>query len=79
MVLTQGYGMNILGFPGATVTPMEKTPLLTNLVFIPLSRAVGIPGVLGNQIVFGVFKVVWKVSNFCAAGIRSRLTISSAI
>jgi len=56
--------MSILGFPGASVTPIEKTPLITNLVFIPLSRSAGLPGVLIDDVQYGGFKVSWKVSEY---------------
>lgn len=61
VVLTQGYGMNILGFPAASVTPFERTKLVTNLVFIPLARSLGIPGVLVDQVEYGAFDVSWNV------------------
>ena len=61
VVLTQGYGMNILGFPAASVTPFERTKLVTNFVFIPLARSLGIPGVLVDQVEYGAFDVSWNV------------------
>ncbi|KAJ3518065.1 hypothetical protein NLJ89_g106 [Agrocybe chaxingu] len=60
LVMTQDYGINLLGFPAAQLTPLEKTPLITNLFFIPLSRSVGIPGVLVDNVEFGAFKLVWQ-------------------
>ena len=64
VVLTQGYGMNILGFPAASVTPFERTKLVTNLVFIPLARSLGIPGVLVDQVEYGAFDVSWNVRSW---------------
>lgn len=56
--------MNILGFPGASVIPVEKSPLVTNLVFVPLARSLGtVPGVLVDSVQYGAFKITWKVSN----------------
>ncbi|CAA7260036.1 unnamed protein product [Cyclocybe aegerita] len=60
LVMTQDYGINLLGFPAAQLTPLEKTPLITNLFFIPLSRSVGIPGILVDNVEFGAFKLVWQ-------------------
>jgi hypothetical protein len=58
--MTQQFG--VLGFPGLTVEPLERTPLITNLYFIPLSkRLVGVPGLLLDQVEFGAFKVRWNV------------------
>ncbi|KIM46377.1 hypothetical protein M413DRAFT_441472 [Hebeloma cylindrosporum] len=67
LVLTQSWGMDILGFPGASVTPLEKTPLITNLVFIPLARSLGsVPGVLVDQVQFGAFKIIWQQYEYLA-------------
>ncbi|PPQ77701.1 hypothetical protein CVT25_011136 [Psilocybe cyanescens] len=61
LILTQGYSMNILGFPAANVKPIEKTQLVTNLVYVPIARSLGtVPGILVDQIEFGAFKVTWK-------------------
>jgi transitional endoplasmic reticulum ATPase len=62
LVMTNGYGFNILAFPAASVTPLENTPLITNLFFMPLSRNTGIPGLLTDQVEFGAFKLNWNVS-----------------
>ncbi|KAF8165526.1 P-loop containing nucleoside triphosphate hydrolase protein [Crassisporium funariophilum] len=65
LVMTQGYGIDILGFPAAQVTPLEKTPLITNLIFIPIARSLGtVPGILVDQIQYGVFKVTWQQFEF---------------
>jgi len=68
--------MDIMGFPGASVTPIEKTPLITNLVFIPLARSLGtVPGILVDQVQFGVFKIIWQVSgNIATSLLQSWLT-----
>lgn len=64
LVMTQGYGINLLGCPGIQVTPLEKTPLITNLLFVPLARSLGtVPGVLADQVIFGAFQLTWKVSH----------------
>ena len=61
--MTQDYGINLFGFPGVQVTPLEKTPLITNLVFVPVARSLGtVPGVLVDQVNFGAFQLIWKVS-----------------
>ncbi|KAF9569095.1 P-loop containing nucleoside triphosphate hydrolase protein [Agrocybe pediades] len=52
--------MSILNLPGASITPLEKNPLVTNLFFVPLARASGVPGVLVDQIEYGAFKISWK-------------------
>lgn len=63
LVMTQGYGINLLGFPGVQVTPLEKTPSITNLLFVPVARSLGtVPGVLVDQVNFGAFQLTWKVS-----------------
>ena len=60
LIMTQQFG--VLGFPGITVEPLERTPLTTNLYFIPLSkRLVGVPGILLDQVEFGAFKARWNV------------------
>jgi transitional endoplasmic reticulum ATPase len=62
LVMTQGYGINLLGFPGVQVAPLEKTPLITNLLFVPIARSLGaVPGVLVDQVNFGAFQLTWKV------------------
>jgi hypothetical protein len=68
--------MDIMGFPGASVTPIEKTPLITNLVFVPLARSLGsVPGILVDQVQFGVFKIIWQVScNITTSLLQSWLT-----
>ncbi|KAF5322515.1 hypothetical protein D9619_000646 [Psilocybe cf. subviscida] len=61
LVMTQGFNLSIMSFPGATFTPIEKTPLVTNLLFIPLARNLGsVPGILIDNIEFGAFNVSWK-------------------
>lgn len=61
--MTSDYSLNVLGFPGASATPVETTPLITNLAFIPLARKLGsLPGVLVDQVQFGTFNLVWDVS-----------------
>ena len=63
LVMTQGYGINLLGFPEVKVTPLEKTPSITNLLFVPVARSLGtVPGVLVDQVNFGAFQLTWKVS-----------------
>lgn len=60
--MTAHLALNILNFPEASATPIEKTPLITNLVFIPLARSVSpLPGILIDQVQFGGFHVSWKV------------------
>lgn len=61
LIMTPGYGMNLLGTPGVTVEIIEKTPLITNLMFIPLPRSAGVPGFLIDQIEYGAFKLTWSV------------------
>jgi transitional endoplasmic reticulum ATPase len=60
LVMTQ---TNLLGFPEVQVAPLEKTPLITNLLFVPVARSLGtVPGVLVDQVKFGAFQLTWKVS-----------------
>ncbi|KIJ51932.1 hypothetical protein M422DRAFT_26292 [Sphaerobolus stellatus SS14] len=61
LVMTQDFRVNILGFPQVFATPLEKDPLLTQLVFISLSRRDSpIPGAVIDQMVYGGFKVKWR-------------------
>lgn len=54
---------NPLGFPEVQAVPLEKTPLITNLLFVPVARSLGtVPGVLVDQVNFGAFQLTWKVS-----------------
>ena len=63
LVMTQDYRINILSFPGIFSTPLEKDPLFTELVFLPLSRALNpIPGVLVDEMTYGGFNVKCNVS-----------------
>ncbi|TFK43716.1 P-loop containing nucleoside triphosphate hydrolase protein [Crucibulum laeve] len=65
IVMTKDYRLNILSFPGAEVTPLEQTPLITNLIFIPLARSISpLPGILTEQVEFGVFQVSWNGNDF---------------
>ncbi|KAF9057961.1 P-loop containing nucleoside triphosphate hydrolase protein [Panaeolus papilionaceus] len=64
LIMTPGYGMNLLGTPGVTVEIIEKTPLITNLMFIPLPRSAGVPGFLIDQIEYGAFKLTWSGYEF---------------
>jgi len=71
--------MDIMGFPGASVTPIEKIPLVTNLAFIPLARSLGsVPGILIDQVQFGVFKIIWQVSCNIATSLLQSWLISRA-
>ncbi|KAF9481812.1 P-loop containing nucleoside triphosphate hydrolase protein [Pholiota conissans] len=70
LIMTNGYGMNILGFPAASVTPMANTPLITNLFFVPLSRSMGIPGLLVDQVEYGSFKLNWNQFDFIVYAIQ---------
>ena len=60
--MTNAYNTDVLSFQGAQVTPLEPSQLVTNSYFIPLNRSYGIPGVLADSVVYGAFKVVWRVS-----------------
>ena len=63
LVMTQGYGINLLGFPEVQIIPLEKAPSITNLSFVPVARSLGtVPGVLVDQVNFGAFQLTWKVS-----------------
>ncbi|KAF9006566.1 P-loop containing nucleoside triphosphate hydrolase protein [Cyathus striatus] len=65
LVMTQDYQLNILNFPGISVTPLEKTPLLTNLNFIPLPKSSSpVPGVLIDSVELGAFKLGWRDYEF---------------
>lgn len=60
--MTMDYRINPLNYPGASATPLEKTPLVTNLVFIPFARSVGsLPGFLAEQVHYGAFNYTWEV------------------
>ncbi|KAF5322526.1 hypothetical protein D9619_000647 [Psilocybe cf. subviscida] len=61
LVMTNGYNMSLMSFPAATFTPIEKSPLVTNIMFIPLARKLGtVPGILIDNIEFGAFSVTWQ-------------------
>lgn len=61
--MTRDWKLNILQFPGVNVSPLEKTPMVSNLVFVPLARNLGgLPGVLVDQIQFGAFQLSFNVS-----------------
>ncbi|RDB22658.1 putative ATPase YjoB [Hypsizygus marmoreus] len=65
LVTTTDYRLNVLDHPAVLAAPLEKTPLVTNLVFFPFARAVGsIPGILADQIEFGAFKISWDKYEF---------------
>lgn len=58
------YG-GALGYPGVSIQPLEKTPLITNSFFVPLSeRLAGVPGILMEEVLFGAFKVTWNELEF---------------
>ncbi|KAF5387729.1 hypothetical protein D9615_000556 [Tricholomella constricta] len=60
VVLTTDYKLNILNHPGVLATPVEKTPLVTNTIFLPIARGMGaIPGLLVELVEFGAFKISW--------------------
>lgn len=63
VVTTSDYRLNLLNFPGTYKIPMESTPLVSELVFIPLAKNMSpIPGILAEQVEFGVFRLAWQVS-----------------
>ncbi|KAG6833925.1 hypothetical protein H0H87_007936 [Tephrocybe sp. NHM501043] len=60
VVVSTDYNLNILSHPGVIAIPMEKTPLITNTIFLPIARGAGaIPGFLIDLVQFGIFKVAW--------------------
>ncbi|KAG6854887.1 hypothetical protein C0991_012077 [Blastosporella zonata] len=60
VVVTTDYNLNILNHPDVVAIPVEKTPLITNTVFIPIARGAGaIPGLLVDLIQFGAFRLAW--------------------
>ncbi|KAF9464375.1 P-loop containing nucleoside triphosphate hydrolase protein [Collybia nuda] len=65
VVATSDYSLNILSFPGAQAIPVETTPLITNILFIPLARNLGsLPGVLVDQVQYGTFNLIWDKYEF---------------
>ena len=63
LVMTRDLQLNILRFPGVKVSPLEKTPMVSNLVFVPLARSLGgLPGILVDQIQFGAYQLSFNVS-----------------
>jgi hypothetical protein len=64
LVVTEDSLLDVLRFPGTQATPLEKSPLVTNLFFVPVARKLGIPGVLIDSVQFGIFKINWQVWMF---------------
>jgi len=65
VVLFADFSVNLFGFPGALIKPLEPSELITSLYFVPLARRLGkIPGVLIDQIKFGLFSVSWDKYDF---------------
>ncbi|KIK04665.1 hypothetical protein K443DRAFT_675683 [Laccaria amethystina LaAM-08-1] len=63
--MTRDGKLNILRFPGVNVSPLEKTPMVSNLVFVPLARSLGgLPGILVDQIQFGAFELSFNQHQF---------------
>lgn len=63
VVTSSDYRLNLLNFPGAYKIPMESTPMVSELVFIPLAKNMSpIPGIIAEQVEFGVFRLAWEVS-----------------
>ncbi|EDR12322.1 uncharacterized protein LACBIDRAFT_152223, partial [Laccaria bicolor S238N-H82] len=67
LVMTRDLQLNVLRFPGVNVSPLEKTPMVSNLVFVPLARSLGgLPGILVDQIQFGAFQLSFNQHQFLA-------------
>ncbi|PBL02323.1 P-loop containing nucleoside triphosphate hydrolase protein [Armillaria gallica] len=65
VVTTSDYRLNLLNFPGTYKIPMGSTPLVSELVFIPLAKNMSpIPGILAEQVEFGVFRLAWQKYDF---------------
>ncbi|ESK94426.1 atp-dependent zn protease [Moniliophthora roreri MCA 2997] len=64
LVAFNDFRLNLLDFPAAQVTPLENTPLVTNLYFISLGNTASIPGMLLDGVLVGSFKVVWQTFEF---------------
>jgi hypothetical protein len=65
LVMSDDSRLNIFGFPGASVMPLNESQLVTNLVFTPLARKLGgLPGVLTDRVEFGAFRVAWDKYEF---------------
>lgn len=58
ILVTTDYKLDILNHPGVVATPLEKTPLVTDTLFLPIARGLGaMPGFLLEFVHFGAFKV----------------------
>lgn len=62
--------VNLMGFPGTLVQPMQPSELVTSVLFQPLARRSGQKsGVLFDSVYFGAFRVAYDVSfelgNYC--------------
>ncbi|ESK96282.1 atp-dependent zn protease [Moniliophthora roreri MCA 2997] len=65
LVASDDLNLNLLNFPAAQATPLEITPLVTNLRFISLgNRTSPVPGMLLDGVLAGSFKVVWQTLEF---------------
>jgi transitional endoplasmic reticulum ATPase len=64
--------MGILSFPGVAAFPVDESQLVTNLVFIPLARRLGIVrGVLLDSIEFGSFQLAFGVITWLIYHLRT--------
>lgn len=62
LACSQDNNLNLLEFPGAKVTPVNKDEMITNVLFRPLSRHLSeVPGALVNSVEYGGFELSWKV------------------
>ncbi len=61
--MTSDYRLNVLQYPHVLKVPMNASPLIANLVFIPLARNMSPrPGLIVDAVELGAFHVAWQVS-----------------
>ncbi|KAF8917862.1 P-loop containing nucleoside triphosphate hydrolase protein [Mucidula mucida] len=75
IVMTSDYRLNVLQYPHVLKVPMNASPLIANLVFIPLARNMSPrPGLIVDAVELGAFHVAWQHYDFilylvkCPAG-----------
>ncbi|KAH9844113.1 P-loop containing nucleoside triphosphate hydrolase protein [Rhodofomes roseus] len=76
---TEG-AVNIMGFPGTLVQPMQPSELVTSVLFQPLSRRSGQrSGVLYDSVYFGAFRVAYDKYDFLLYTIRYPVSFGSTV
>lgn len=65
LVFSDDYMPDVFSFPGVIVKPLDDIPLLTNTIFVTLSRMGSpVPGMLLDSVYFGGFDLSWEGHDF---------------